>query len=79
MILIVRVIPNSSRNEIIGWMGDALKIKIAAPPVDGKANKELLKFLAKNFQIPITSIRLVSGETSKKKKLELPDGIDLSF
>ncbi|HVM90486.1 MAG TPA: DUF167 domain-containing protein [Verrucomicrobiae bacterium] len=73
MQLVVRVIPNSSKTEFVGWMSDGcLKIKIAAPPVDGKANQELISFLAKTLDIPKNQIEIVSGQTSKKKRLRLP-------
>ena len=68
----VRALPNSSKNQIVGVMEDALKIKIKAPAVEGAANKELVKFLSKSFKVPKSSVRFVSGETSKRKRLELP-------
>ena len=73
MLLFVSIIPNASRNEIVGWVGEALKIKIAAPPVEGKANKELIHFLAKIFDLRPADLRIVSGETSRKKKIEILD------
>jgi len=73
-ILKLHVIPKSSRNEIIGWVMDAagsesLKVKLNAAPEDGKANKALLKFLAKEWDVPAASLELVSGETSRHKRL----------
>ena len=53
--------PRSSRNAVIGIHGDALKIALTAPPVDGKANKELLKFLAKYFKLPKGGIQIATG------------------
>ena len=71
--LTVRVVPSSSRNEIVGWMANGvLKIKIAAPPVDGKANVELVAFLSKTLTLPKTEIEITNGLTSKKKTLRLP-------
>jgi uncharacterized protein (TIGR00251 family) len=61
--------PRSSRNAVVGIHGDALKIALTAPPVDGKANKELVKFLAKYFKLPKSSIQLVAGETSRSKTI----------
>lgn len=73
MNLIVRVVPNSSKTEVVGWMDDgSLKIKLAAPPVDGEANRELVSFLAKSLDIPKSSVDIVNGLTSKKKTLRLP-------
>jgi hypothetical protein len=59
--------PRSSRNAVIGIHGDALKIALTAPPVDGKANKELLKFLAKYFKLPKGGIQIATGESSRSK------------
>lgn len=73
MILGVRVVPNSSRTETVGWMADGfLKIKLAAPPVDGEANRELIFFLAKTLSLPKNDIEITNGLTSKKKTLRLP-------
>lgn len=66
----IKVIPCSSRNEITEEMADGtLKIKLKAPPVDGEANKELIKFLSKTWKIPKNSIQIKSGRTSKNKTL----------
>jgi len=73
MQLIIRVVPNSSKTEFVGWMSDGcLKIKIAAPPVDGKANQELISFLAKSLDVPKNEIEITNGLISKKKTLMLP-------
>ena len=55
--------------------GDSLKIQIAAPPVDGEANAELLRFLAKLFGVPKSRTSLVSGDTGRHKRVRI-DGID---
>lgn len=70
IIFTLRILPNSSKNEIIKADG-AIKVKITAPPVDGKANKALLEFLSKTFKIPKTSFSIVKGETSKDKTLSV--------
>jgi len=67
--LSVKVVPNSSKCEIIGVIEDSLKIKLDVPPVDGKANEKCIKFLSKLLGVPKTSITIVSGETSKNKIL----------
>jgi uncharacterized protein (TIGR00251 family) len=73
MIVGVRVVPNSSRTETVGWMADGfLKIKLAAPPVDGEANRELVFFLAKTLGLPKNDIEITNGLTSKKKTLRIP-------
>ncbi len=72
VILSIKAQPGASRNKIVGLLGNALKIAIAAPAVDGAANKELVKFLSKTFKVPKSSIEFVGGETSKQKHLRLP-------
>ncbi len=71
----VRVLPRSSKSEIVGEFREALKIKINAPPVDGAANKELINVLSKNFGVSKSSVEIVSGETSKTKRVKIY-GID---
>lgn len=70
LIVSLRISPNASKNEIIKT-DDGVKIKITAPPVDGKANKFLVEFLSKLFKIPKSSIEILRGETSKEKTLLL--------
>jgi uncharacterized protein (TIGR00251 family) len=65
----VIVQPKSSRNEIAGMHGDRLKIKLTAPPVDGKANAALIAFLAKKLGITRSRITILRGETGRKKTL----------
>ncbi len=68
IIFTLRILPNSSKNEIIKSEG-VIKVKITSPPVDGKANKALIEYLSKNFKIPKTSFKIIKGETSKDKTL----------
>ena len=66
----VKITPCSSKNEIAEEMSDGtLKIKLKAPPVDGEANEELIKFLSKLWKIPKSNIKIKSGKTSKNKIL----------
>jgi len=65
--LAVKVIPNASRNEIIGFTDGVLQVKIAASPVKGKANKELTDFLGKALGVRKSSISIVKGQTSRNK------------
>ena len=79
MTLRVKVTPNASRNEILGWEdhplgGRHLRIRLQAPPVDGKANKALVTFLAKQLKLPKSAITLVNGQSSRLKSLQIPDG-----
>lgn len=67
----MRVVPRASRSEIIGEHDGALKIKLAAPPVDGSANAELIKTLAKAFGVANRSVEIVSGQTSKTKQVKI--------
>ena len=66
--------PKESRTRIVGLHGDALKLSITAPPVDGKANGAVSKFIAKLFKVPKSSVSIVSGKSSRTKRIHL-DGI----
>ena len=66
----VRVVPRASKDGIQGLMGDALKVRIQAPPVEGKANAYLVKFLSRHWKIPRATIELLSGETGRNKRLK---------
>jgi uncharacterized protein (TIGR00251 family) len=69
----VRVQPAAPRNELLGWnTAGELRIKVAAPPREGEANKELVAFLAKRFSVPKREIELMSGEKSKGKTISAP-------
>lgn len=72
----VKVTPNASQNRIEGFHNNILKVKIKAPPDKGKANEELIKFLAKTFHIPKQKIEILSGHTSRLKKLKIDSEID---
>ena len=69
--LSIYVQPKSSKNMIVGPHGDSLKIKLTAPPVDGAANKMCVDFLAKLFKVPKSSIEIISGHTSRNKRLQI--------
>ena len=71
MKLKVKITPNSKRNEIIGWFGDQLKIKIAAVPEKGKANKELVNFLSDKLNCPSSFISIEKGCISSSKLLAI--------
>ena len=84
MKLALKVTPGAKKNEILGWeddypqVGRVLKVKIAAPPVEGKANKEIVLFLAKALGVTKSSIKVVHGTSGRIKLVEIPDGTDLS-
>ena len=67
----VRVIPKSSKSEIIGEHDGALKIKLKSPPVDGAANVELIEILAKHFSVPKSAVEILKGQTSKTKQIKI--------
>lgn len=72
IIINIRVVPRASKDAIQGLMDDgALKVRIQAPPVDGKANAYLIRFLAKQWKIPRTTIVLLSGETGRSKRMQI--------
>jgi len=67
----VFVQPKASKNMITGLYGDALKIKLTAPPVEGAANRMCLKYLAKCLKIPPASLEIISGQSSRTKRILL--------
>lgn len=71
-LLTVHAQPGAKKTEVAGEHGDALKIRLAAPPVDGKANACLVDFLAEALGCPKREVVLESGETSRRKVLRLP-------
>jgi len=73
LVLNVRVQPRASRDEIVGPHGDSLKVRITAPPVDGKANAHLVKYLAKAFGVPRARVTLLGGESGRDKRLRIDD------
>lgn len=84
MKIALKVTPGARRNEILGWeddypqIGRVLRVKIAAPPVEGKANKEIVAFMAKTLGIPKSAVELLHGSTGRIKLIQIPDEADLS-
>lgn len=82
MKLALKVIPNAKKSEVVGWevdprVGRVLKLRIAAPPVEGKANKAIVLFLADWLDIPKSSIEFLRGETGRLKVVNLStDGVE---
>lgn len=66
--------PGASKNEVAGAHGDRMKIRIKAPPVDGKANKELIAFLSKVMGVPKGSLSILRGLSSKQKDVLCEEG-----
>ena len=73
IIVKVKIVPGSSQDKIIGIYNDALKIAIAAPPVEGKANKKCIAYLAKYLDVVKSKIEIISGQTSKNKLIKIYD------
>ncbi len=71
LLLTMRVQPGAKRTEVVGTHGDALRIRLAAPPVDGKANEALITFLAEAFGVPVRNVSLVSGRASRNKRVRI--------
>jgi len=69
--LTLHIQPGAKKTEFAGRHGDALKIRLAAPPVDGKANEALIKFVAETLKLPKSAVNLKSGQTSRRKVLEV--------
>jgi uncharacterized protein len=65
----VHVQPRASKNELAGIHEDTLKVRLTAPPVEGEANKECLKFLAKVFAVPKSHMEIVHGQKSRRKTI----------
>lgn len=73
VVIKVKLLPRSSRNHIAGKEEDRYKIKVTAPPVDGKANEALIKLLAKKLGIPGRDVEILSGHTSRLKTIRIQD------
>jgi uncharacterized protein (TIGR00251 family) len=75
--LALKTIPNAPRNELAGWLGDALKVKVHAPALDGRANEALLDFLAAELRLPRRAVSLVRGARARQKVVRV-DGLGLA-
>jgi uncharacterized protein (TIGR00251 family) len=67
----VRVQPRSGRDEIAGLHGDALKVRLSVPPIEGKANQALTKFLAKELHVSPSAVEILAGHTSRQKRVRV--------
>ena len=67
----VKVHPRARKNAITGVVGDALKVALTAPPVEGKANEACIKFLAEFLQVPRSSVTIAAGESSRQKLIRV--------
>src|SRR5262249_45025577 len=73
----VKVQPRASKTELAGKLGDAYKLRLAAPPVDGKANEACVQFFAERFRRPRSAVRIVKGLTSRTKTIEI-EGVEMN-
>ena len=74
-ILKVYLQPKSSKNEIVGSYRDGIKVKVTAPPTEGKANEALIKFLSKEFKISASSIEILKGHHSREKIIRIEGNV----
>jgi uncharacterized protein (TIGR00251 family) len=77
LVIFARVQPRASRDEIVGLHGKQLKIRIKAPPVGGKANACLCRFLARYFAIPAARVELLSGSSNRDKRLRIIGPVEI--
>lgn len=77
LLLSLRIQPRSGRDEFVAVYGDQYKVRITAPPVDGKANTHLIRFLARAFGVGRADVRLISGESSRSKSVRISAPVKL--
>ena len=70
----VRLTPRAARDEVVGWQGDTLRVRVTAPPVDDRANAALERLLANVIGLPKRNVRIVSGTRAREKTVEI-DGV----
>ena len=73
IVLALHIQPRASKTEVCGVQGEELRIRLTSPPVDGAANLLCREFLARLFRVPKSAVELVSGETSRHKRIRLTD------
>jgi uncharacterized protein (TIGR00251 family) len=71
--LTLHIQPGAKRSEVAGLHGDALKIRLAAPPIEGRANEALLRFIADSFDVPLRQVELLRGAQSRHKVVTVAD------
>lgn len=67
----VKVVPKAAKDEVVGWVGEALKVRVKAAPERGKANEAVLAALAAALKVPRQSLRLITGTSSERKIIEV--------
>ncbi len=78
MIVMIKVIPNAQKNEIVEFVNLVLKVRVKAPPDKGKANEGLVWLLSEKLSVPKSQIQILSGHASRLKKVEIQADIELS-
>lgn len=69
--LAIKAVPNAPRSEVVGWLGESLKVKVHAPALEGRANDELCRFLAEALELPRRSVTVATGDTSRQKLIQI--------
>ncbi len=75
IIVDIHVVPNASRTQVEGLHDGALRVRLHAPPVDGKANSALIEWLARELQVPRSSVELIRGQTARRKQLRVASSV----
>ena len=71
LVLLLRLQPRASRDEVVGPQGDRLKVRVTAPPVEGAANTHLARFLAREFGVPPSQVEVVAGHAGREKRVAI--------
>jgi uncharacterized protein len=71
IVLVLHIQPGAKHNEVAGPHGDALKIRLAAPPIEGRANEALRRFIAELFAVPLRNVELLRGAQSRRKTVKI--------
>ena len=69
--LAIKAVPNAPRSAVVGWLGEALKVKVHAPALEGRANDELCEFLANALALPRRAVTVLQGDKSRQKVLHV--------
>jgi len=72
-LLKIRLTPRGSKNEVLGWEGDTLRVKVTAPPVEGAANKAVVELIAEKLGVRRGQVSIVAGEKSREKVISISD------
>lgn len=70
-VLPIKAQPGAPKNVVVGWLGEALKVKVHAPPLEGRANEALLRFLAEALDLPPRCVTLMRGDSSRQKLVRI--------